>query len=164
MAKKAVAGKVSIGFLEGQTYPDGTPVAAVAFWNEFGHSGRFPSPPRSFFRSLIAKEGKDWNKEMAKQFKLTDYNTDLTLNRMGEWIKGQLQESITKITEPALSHTTLVLRHRFWSHPEDIRFKDVLSALSAPESEEASETQAKPLVWTKFMIRHVDFEVKLGGR
>ena len=36
IARKMGGGEVAVGFMEGATYPDGTPVAAVAFWNEFG--------------------------------------------------------------------------------------------------------------------------------
>ena len=33
IARKMGGGEVAVGFMEGATYPDGTPVAAVAFWN-----------------------------------------------------------------------------------------------------------------------------------
>ena len=47
IARKMGGGEVAVGFMEGATYPDGTPVAAVAFWNEYGGPGRQPRP---FFR------------------------------------------------------------------------------------------------------------------
>lgn len=37
---------VRVGVLESATYPDGTPVAMVAFWNEYGTK---TSPVRAFF-------------------------------------------------------------------------------------------------------------------
>ena len=44
-------GSVDVGFMSGATYPDGTSVAQVAFWNEFGHGGRLPPPPPFYSRS-----------------------------------------------------------------------------------------------------------------
>ena len=62
IAKRMGGGEVAVGFMEGATYPDGTPVAAVAFWNEFGKEGQ---PPRPFFRQMIAAESPGWPKKMA---------------------------------------------------------------------------------------------------
>jgi len=109
MAKlKAIAasmggGQVSVGFMAGATYPDGTPVAAVAFWNEYGASG----PPRPFFRQMIAKESPSWAYKMAKLAKATDYNGPQVLGMMGEDIKGALQQSINEFATPALAPDTV---------------------------------------------------------
>lgn len=103
IAKSMGGGKVSIGFTEGATYPDGTPVAAVAFWNEFGASG----PPRPFFRQMIAKESPSWGYKMAKLAKATDYEGPRVLGLMGEDIKGALQQSINEFATPALSPQTV---------------------------------------------------------
>ena len=45
-----------VGFLEGATYPNGTPVAMIAAIQEFG-APKAGIPPRSYFRPLIAKSG-----------------------------------------------------------------------------------------------------------
>ena len=103
IAKKMGGGAVSVGFLQGATYPDGTPVAAVAFWNEYGSSG----PPRPFFRQMIAKESPSWPVKMAKLAKLTNYDGDRVLGLMGEDIKGALQQSINDFTSPALAQSTI---------------------------------------------------------
>ena len=112
MAKlKAIAasmggGQVSVGFMAGATYPDGTPVAAVAFWNEYGASG----PPRPFFRQMIAKESPSWAYKMGKLAKATDYNGHRVLGLMGEDIRGALQQSINEFATPALSPSTIAAK------------------------------------------------------
>lgn len=162
IARKMGGGKVQVGFLEGATYPDGTPVAAVAYWNEFGHGGNFPSPPRPFFRAMIAKESPSWPGKMAALAKAYNFDGQKVLAIMGEDIAGALRESIIDTNSPALSPTSLVLRARFWGHPGDIRVRDVLSAQEAVAKGNAgaSGTQAKPLVWTGHMLASVGFEVK----
>lgn len=97
-------GKVSVGFMEGATYPDGTPVAAVAFWNEFGNG---KAPPRPFFRQTIAAESPGWAGKMAKLAKATDYDGERVLGMMGEDVKGALQQSINDFTTPALAESTV---------------------------------------------------------
>ena len=104
IAKSMGGGQVNIGFLEGATYPDGTPVAAVAFWNEYGNSEQ---PARPFFRRMIAKESATWPGKMAKLAKATNYDSDKVLALMGEDIKGALQQSINDFTTPALAQSTV---------------------------------------------------------
>ena len=154
--------RVKVGFLSGSNYTDGTPVAQVAYWNEFGHGGRFPSPPRPFFRPMIAREADQWGEKLAEALKFTKYNGPKALAIVGQDIVESLQASIANNNGPELSATTKVLRREFWKNPQDIRARDVLAAQKAVESgdEGASGTQAKPLMWTKTMIRAVDFEVE----
>jgi hypothetical protein len=155
-------GSVQVGFLEGATYPDGTPVAAVAFWDEFGHGGHFPSPPRPFFRSMITKESPGWPVKMAAMAKATNYDGPRVLAMMGEDIAGALRESIGDLTDPPLSPTTLALRAKFGNNPGAIRARDVLQAQRdvAAGKPIASGTQAKPLVWTGHMLNSIGYEVK----
>lgn len=155
-------GGLVVGFLEGATYPDGTSVAQVAFWGEFGHGGNFPAPPRPFFRKMIADESGGWGVKLSKALKYYEYDGSKALRAMGEDIKGALQESISTIDGPALSPTTLVLRERFWTNPGDIKRGDVLAAQQAVKDGKtgASGTQAKPLIWTGTMLNAVDYEVK----
>ena len=101
-------GQVSVGFINGATYPeDGTPVAAVAFWNEFGHGGKFPAPPRPFFRNMISEESPTWGPKIAKLAKSTSYNGTEILSVMGEDIKGALEKSINQFSTPALAPSTV---------------------------------------------------------
>ncbi|KAK54021.1 hypothetical protein L576_2353 [Bordetella bronchiseptica OSU054] len=130
MAKKmGDGGSLRVGFLEGATYPNGTPVALVAAVNEFGRPDR-NQPPRPFFRTMIAEKQKNWPRALGAVAKNSDYDIDKTLGQMGEGIKGQLQESIQQLDSPALSPVT-VARKGF----------------------------EKPLVDTGHMMNSVDYEV-----
>lgn len=162
IAKKMGGGKVKVGFLEGATYPNGTPVAAVAAWDEFGHGGNFPAPPRPFFRTMIAKESPNWPQKMAYLAKFYGYDGTRVLNAMGEDIAGALRQSIIETNAPPLSPTTLILRKRFGNDPSSIGIHDVLAAQRAAAAGEAGATgtQAKPLVWTGHLLASVSYEVK----
>lgn len=162
IARKMGGWKVLIGWMADATYPDGTPVAAVMFWNEFGHGGRFPAEPRPAFRNMITKESPHWPAMMAQLAKTTKFDGQRVLSIMGKDIAEALQQSITELTEPPLKQSTLILRKRFGNQPEKITFPDVLSAIKAAEEgiEGASGTQAKPLVWTGHALNSVAFEVQ----
>lgn len=100
---KKMGGSVEVGFLEGATYPDGTPVAAVASWNEYGTS---TSPPRPFFREMIAKESPSWPDKLAAAYKHTgDGKKALAL--MGEDIEGALKQSINDFQGEPLADSTV---------------------------------------------------------
>lgn len=100
-------GNVKVGFFAGATYPDGTPVAAVAFWNEYGGMGR---PARPFFRQMIADQSGTWADKMAKLAKATSYDGLRVLSLMGEDIKGALQKSINDFESPGLAPATIALK------------------------------------------------------
>jgi hypothetical protein len=106
IAKRMGGGEVSVGFMAGATYPEGTPVAAVAFWNEYGVPSH-NQPPRPFFRQMIAAESPTWPGKMAKLAKATDYDGDKVLALMGEDIKGALQQSINEFQSPPLAPSTI---------------------------------------------------------
>ena len=106
IARKMDAGAVEVGFMEGATYADGTPVAAVAFWNEFGVPSN-NTPPRPFFRNMIAKESPTWPGKMAKLADATDFDGKKVLKLMGEDIKGALEESIVEFSEPGNADSTI---------------------------------------------------------
>lgn len=97
-------GELSVGFMAGATYPDGTPVAAVAFWNEYGGPSR---PARPFFRKMISAESPGWGAKMAKLAKVTGYDGDRVLGIMGEDIAGALQQSINDFSSPGLAESTI---------------------------------------------------------
>lgn len=157
----SMSGHVDVGFLEGATYADGTPVASVAYWDEFGHGGQFPAPPRPYFRTMVATEKPTWEGKVGKLAIATNNDGPKVLALMGEDIEGALKASIINLTEPALSPTTLILRKRFGNSPENIRIGDVLSAQEAAAAGEqgATGTQAKPLVWTGHMLDSTGYKV-----
>lgn len=97
---------VSIGFLEGSTYPDGTSVPMVAAINEYGAPSR-GQPPRPFFRRLIAAKSKEWAKASGELLVNNGYDVPKTLGMVGEGVKGQLQQSIRDLVSPALAQSTI---------------------------------------------------------
>jgi hypothetical protein len=103
-AKLDQPGTLRVGFLEGATAPNGDSIPLRAAMNEFGHGN---VPPRPFFRNMIAAKSGEWPDGIAHQLKATNYDAKLTLERAGEAIKGQLQESILDLWAPPLSPKTI---------------------------------------------------------
>lgn len=130
IAKRMGGGSVEVGFMSEATYPDGTPVAAVAFWNEYGNPEQ-NRPPRPFFRRMIAKESPSWAGKMAKLAKSTNYDGARVLGLMGEDVKGALQQSINDLSSPPLSPVTV-----------------------------DAKGFAKPLIDTGHMLNSIDYKVK----
>ncbi len=107
LARKLGQGEVvSVGFLEGSTYPDGTPTAMVAAIQNFGAPAR-NIPPRPFFSNMITNCSPAWGDELGKVLRSANYDSRLALGRMGERIAGQLRQSIKDTNEPALSPITV---------------------------------------------------------
>ena len=103
---KSRSKSVSVGFFAAAKYSDGTPVTAVAAFNEFGTEGGVPERP--FIRNSVAdaedvimpvlKEGID-PKDMALD--------RITAGKVGEAMKSRIQREITQLREPGLSETTI---------------------------------------------------------
>ncbi|AOA58326.1 hypothetical protein [Acinetobacter larvae] len=93
-AKPSVS--MRVGVLEEATYPDGLPVAQVAFWNEYGTKR---APPRPFFRTLVHAQKDNWIKSIGNLVQQTgDPRRSMLL--VGEQIKGQLVESVLSWSDP----------------------------------------------------------------
>ena len=107
----AAAGKpeVRVGFLENSTYPDGTQTATIAALNEFG-SGN--TPPRPFFRSMIAEKKGEWGPALGVLLAKNNYDILKSLRMSGEGIAGQLVASIDAFTDPALAPSTIAKKSR----------------------------------------------------
>jgi len=143
IANKMGRGHVNVGFLSSAVYPDGTPVAAVAFWNEVGSGAGVPEglesvsedgparPPRPFFKQTIAANSPHWGKDLAEQVKSTGGDGNIALGRMGVEIVGEIQESIMAFSDPPNAASTI-----------------------------ARKGFDKPLIDTGQMVRAVDFEVE----
>jgi hypothetical protein len=147
-------GTVQVGFIDSDQAP-------IAFWNEFGHKGRFPSPPRPFFRTMVSNESGKWPQMMAGELKRSKMDGHRTLAFMGEEIDGALKQSIIDLTAPPLSKTTLRLRFKFGNQPQNIRARDVVQAQRdvAKGRKLATGTQAKPLIWTGDMLNSTSYQV-----
>lgn len=165
LAAKA-KGTLKVGFIDNDQAP-------IAFWNEFGHKGRFPAPPRPFFRTMVEKESTNWPQMIAEELKRSGMDGNKTLKYMGEHIEGALKQSIIDTNEPPLSLVTRRLRYKFGQNTQDIRARDVieaqreLAAAMLPTKRGtprrmpalASGTGAKPLIWTHDMINSTSYEV-----
>ena len=86
---------VSIGWFEDQTYYDGTSIANVAKWNEFGT--RQGVPQRPFLRTSIMENEKKWHellKTLVQRAIDEDKSMDKALLVFGEQVKADIQETI----------------------------------------------------------------------
>lgn len=96
--------KVRVGIFESAKYDDGTPVAAVAFWNEYG-TARIP--PRPFIRNTVAAHKNEWPRQAAAILSQNGGDVRQTLELMGEGVKGQIAESIQNLHEPPNAPATV---------------------------------------------------------
>ena len=97
---------LSVGFLEGTSYPDGKPVAMIAAIQEFGAPAR-NIPPRPFFRQTIASNSDNWPDLVEGLLVSTNYDPTKTLLKTGEEIKGELQDSIIGFSDPPNAPSTI---------------------------------------------------------
>lgn len=95
---------LKVGFLENAKYPDGTSVAAVAVYNEFGTK---TIPPRPFFRNMVRDKSKGWPSSLALLLKANKYDVARSMGQMGLGIKSQLQRSIMETSSPPLAPKTI---------------------------------------------------------
>jgi hypothetical protein len=103
MANKITdGGALKVGFLADRSYPGAPgrpslPVAAVAFWNEFGTSR---APPRPFFRTTIARESKKWGEQLSKAIVYYKYDGRKALSALGLSMADDITASIQRWTTP----------------------------------------------------------------
>ena len=102
--KGGVSG-VRVGFFETARYDDGTPVAAVAAWNEFGTE---TIPERPFFRRAIAEAEDRIAKVLRRGIDTEKMVVDERLaGRVGAYVQGEIQDSITALKEPQNAPETI---------------------------------------------------------
>jgi len=93
---KEMNASVRVGVLENATYPDGTPVAMVAFWNEYGTR---TSPVRAFFRTTVSEQKKNWVLSVQNLMKMLN-NPQQVMGLIGEHMKGNIAQSIATWSDP----------------------------------------------------------------
>lgn len=125
--------QLKVGFIDGATYPDGTPVAMVAATNEYGNPAN-NQPPRPFFRNAISDHETEWSEDIARGLG-TGLELEHVLSVVGEKIAGDIVQSISTLMDPPLSAATIASR------------------------KSKGNESTKPLVDTKVMIRDVNYEV-----
>ena len=103
--------KVNVGWFESSKYENGMPVAGIAYRNEFGDMGN-KQPPRPFMRTAIKESNNRWSNTAKKvtQDIIKGSSVDTSLNLLGVVVHTDIQKSITKLTAPALSETTIKIR------------------------------------------------------
>lgn len=97
---------VRVGVLENATYPDGTPVAMVAFWNEYGTK---TSPVRAFFRTTVSDQKKNWVLSVQNLMKMHD-DPKKVMGLIGEHMRGQIVQSINTWTDPPNAPYTAAMK------------------------------------------------------
>lgn len=150
------------GFLEGATYPDGTPVPMVAAIQEFG-APRAAIPPRPFMRVTVAAHSGEWGDQTAAALKAMNYDAEKALALMGEAvIKPEIQQSIIDVNDPPLSPITLMLRKmRSEDQSLVVTGKTVGEAAArVAAGESTAGVNTKPLQDTHHLVDSVDYEVK----
>ncbi|WP_437609674.1 hypothetical protein [Erwinia sp. V71] len=133
VASKLASMQVKVGFIDGATYPDGTPVAMAATRSEYGDPAN-NQQPRPYFRNAISDHSKEWSETISRGIQ-SGRSVDQVLEVVGAQIQGDVQESIASLMSPALLPSTLAARR---SRGND---------------------STKPLVDTKVMIGDVNYEV-----
>lgn len=161
IVRKAGGGAtLRVGFLEGATYPDGTPVAMIAAIQEFGAPSR-GIPPRPFFRNMVAAKQAEWPAGLAQALVATHNDVPAALAKMGQGIAGQLRQSIIDTNEPPNSPVTNLLKQRFPMGGQT--FADVMQARHDVAAG-ATAPAGKPLVQSGHLLNSVDFEVVKGSK
>lgn len=115
----------------------GPPVAYVAAIMEHGDPAH-NLPPRSFIRATIAKKEQAWKKKgaaLAKKVIAGEINEHDFFEAAGFMVQADIQQAITKLTEPALSAATIAARKRQIS-----------------KGKSATAAIAKPLVFTGLLL------------
>lgn len=154
----ATGATLRVGFLEGATYPDGTPVATIAVINNFGAPEK-GIPARPFFSKFIADNSDKWGEQLSTLLQHTNFDVPRALALMGEGMAGQLRQTIVGMNDPPNSPVTNLLKQRFPTG--DVTFQDVLDAWRDVAAGETAPA-GKPLVWSGNMLNSVDYEV-VGG-
>ena len=94
---------VRVGVLENATYPDGTPVAMVAFWNEYGTR---TSPVRAFFRTTVSENKKNWVLSVQNLMKIHS-DPKQVMGLIGVHMQEQIVQSINTWSDPPNSAYTI---------------------------------------------------------
>lgn len=153
--------RLRVGFLEGATYPDGTPVAMVAAIQNFG-GGKIP--PRPFFTNMVKDKGPKWGDALGKLLQANDFDASRALELMGEGISGQLRQAIVDVLAPPLAPLTLMLRQMRAEDPNLVVTGATLgeAARRLDAGEVPGGVSTKPLVDSGHMLASISYEVDGG--
>lgn len=153
--------EVVAGFVEGANYSDGTSIAAVAATQNFG-TGRIP--PRPFMSNAINDHENEWIEELSELIK-EGKSVDDALSLVGQLMQSDIKEAIIDITSPPLAPLTMMIR-KIKKERNQVGVpttNDIFAAAVARLREgdrDFSGVNDKPLVDSKTMLTHVEFEVR----
>lgn len=105
-------GIVRVGWFEGMRYEDGTTVAAVARFNEYGAlaAGKYYIPPRPFMRPALHQHKLQLNARLRQLYSraLKDgTSTTQALEQFGEFVAELVRSQIDLTMTPANSPVTI---------------------------------------------------------
>lgn len=101
-----ITATAEIGFMANARYPDGTRVALVAAFNEFGvpsHS----QPPRPFMRPAFSNNWQKWADNIKRGLPALDYDGRAVLEAVAKQGEEDIQHAIRELTSPPLSPRTI---------------------------------------------------------
>jgi len=155
------ASTLSVGWPEGATYENGTPVAQVAAIQEFGAPARH-IPPAAFFRKLIADKSTSWGKNLATALEMTNYDAHAALELLGDDMKDQLWDYVVNTDRPELRPITLMLRKMKMQDPSLVVTGKVVgeAARLVAEGEDYSGASTAKLNDTGTMLAAINSSVK----
>lgn len=107
---KSAKEKLQAGWMPGENYRDGLPVATVAAWNEFGTK---TAPARPFMRPAVADNQSKWSDIFAgyaRQWINGQGSYADVLGYVGLSVEGDIKNAIVGGDHLALSPITLALR------------------------------------------------------
>jgi hypothetical protein len=128
-----------VGWFPSAKYPDGTPVAQVAAWNEFGVHAR------PFMRPTIAAKQTEWKVQLKRELKRVTNGKQSVADAMesvASTADGAFRKAISEVTAPPLSLATIRARAKS-------RGKKSIAGVST-----------KPLVDTRLMINTLTHTVE----
>lgn len=148
---------VKVGWLEGETYPDGTSVPMVAAIQNFGAPAR-GIPPRPTLSALVA-QADTWPDKLWAVLQAVDMDADKAMELMGQGLAADLEAIISAGQFAPLSDVTLLLRERFPMR-EGMTAADVWKAFEdVANGVKPTGAHSQPLQWTGQMKRDIDYEV-----
>lgn len=147
--------RVDVGFFPESTYTDGTQVAAVAIWQEFGtesDDGKQHIPPRAFMHPTYQENKSKWLKVLEKVVMNQGENIDIkkALNSVGFIAQKDIQDKID-----------------WWAESGNPRNAEATIKIKSGERYGEFEvgTDRKvgdsPLIWSGHMRESVEFKVTI---
>lgn len=105
--------RLQVGWFEDSKYEDGTPIANVAFWQEYGTSRGIPMRP--FMRPAEFNNKEKWVNLFAQEIKKaiqSKKNVKDAMEVLGLVVQGDIQNEISMVFNPPLKDSTIKARLR----------------------------------------------------